>query len=116
MWSGKEPIIDKNSQQFITDVLVRRDRGNQGLGVAGAVDILETVLPIYTRKQLQESFRRTVRRSVKKRLTGPVIVQATTTKRTAITVQQQRRWHKVPFIRVFFKSRGLLDAFFCAVH
>jgi hypothetical protein len=98
---GRKPIIDKSSQEFITDVLVRRDRGNQGLGVAGAVDILETILPRFSREQLQNSFRRTVRPSVKKRLTGPVTVQSTTTKRSAITVAQQWRWHKVTFIVCF---------------
>ena len=35
----------KKHQEIVTDVLVRRDRGNQGLGTAAAVDILETMIP-----------------------------------------------------------------------
>ena len=96
---GRKPvicsIISPASQAVITDVLIRLDRANQGKGVKEAVDILETMHPGCTRTQLEGSFRRTVRPKFVKVLTGPVTVQATTTKRTAFTVQQQWRWHKV---------------------
>ena len=85
----------KKHQEIVTDVLVRRDRGNQGLGTAAAVDILETMIPSESREQLSMLFRCTVWPAVSARLTGPVVAQATATKRTAITVQQQWRWHTV---------------------
>ena len=65
------------------------------MGVSEAVDLLETMQPEFKRTQLEGFFRRTVRPKFVKVLTGPVTVQATTTKRTAFAVQQQWRWHKV---------------------
>jgi len=58
---GRKPIIDDASADIITDVLIRKDRANQGVGVGGAVDILEQMHPEHTRQQLDRSFRRTVR-------------------------------------------------------
>ena len=92
---GRKPVIGPNTQAVITDVVIRHDRANHGKGVKAAVDILETMHPDCTRTQLEGSFRRTVRPKFVKVLTGPVTVQAKTTKRTAFTVQQQWRWYKV---------------------
>ena len=92
---GKKPLLDSQSNDIIVDVLVRKDRVNQGVGVSGALDLLEEMHPDLTRKQLDQAFRRTVRPAFSERLTKPVEPQATTTKRTAITVPQQWRWHKV---------------------
>ena len=92
---GRKPVISPATQAVITDVLIRLDRANQGKGVKEAVDILETMHPGCTRTQLEGSFRRTVRPKFVKVLTGSVTVQATTTKRTSFTVQQQWRGQKV---------------------
>jgi hypothetical protein len=53
--------------------------------------------PKYSRKQLDKAFRRTLRPQYNERMTNPVAVHATTTKRTAITPAQQWRWHKVKY-------------------
>ena len=92
---GRKSVISADTQAVINDVLIRLDRANQSKGVREAVDLLETMQPEFKRTQLEGSFRRTVRPKFVKVLTGPVTVQATTTKRTAFTVQQQWRWHKV---------------------
>ena len=92
---GRKSIIGCASAEIIADVLIRKDRVNQGVGVRGAVDILQEMHPEYNRKQLDQAFRRTVRPIYSERLTNLVAVQNTTTKRTAITVPQQFRWHKV---------------------
>ena len=92
---GRKPIIGGASAEIIADVLIRKDRANQGVGVRGAIDILEQMHPEFTRTQLDQSFRRTVRPLYSERLTNLVAVQNTTTKRAAITVPQQFRWHKV---------------------
>ena len=100
---GKKPLLDSQSKDIIVDVLVRKDRVNRGVGVTGTLDLLEEMHPDLTRKQLDQAFRRTVRPAFSERLTKPVVAQATTTKRTAITVPQQWRWHKViswPTMRV----------------
>ena len=93
--AGRKSIISCASAEIISDVLIRKDRVNQGVGVRGAVDILQEMHPEHTRKQLDQSFRRKVRPDHSERLTNLVAVQNTTTKRTAITVPQQYRWHKV---------------------
>ena len=90
---GKKPLLDSQPNGITVDVLVRRDRLNQGVGVDGALDILEEMCPDLTRKQLDRSLRRTVLPAFSDRLTKPVVPQATTTKRSAITVSQQLRWH-----------------------
>jgi hypothetical protein len=56
--------------------------------VGKAVDILEQIAPEYSRKQLDQASRRTVRPQYSERTTDPFAVQATTTKRTAITPAQ----------------------------
>lgn len=102
---GKTSIISSVDQKIIVDVLIRNDRANEGVGVDGAVDILEQMLPQYTHEQLDRSFRRTVRPKNEERLTGPVSAQKTTTQRSAITVAQQWRWHKVNLILInYFRS------------
>ena len=58
---GRKPTIGPEQQAIIVDVLVRKDRGNQGVGVGGALDILEQMCPEKTRLQLDQSLRRTVR-------------------------------------------------------
>ena len=97
---GKTPIIGSAEKKVIVDVLIRKDRANEGVGVDGAVDILEQMLPNCSRKQLDGAFRRTVRPQNKEYLTGSVSAQKTTTQRSAITVAQQWRWHKVNLILV----------------
>ena len=42
---GKKTLISEDIQRVVVDCLVRRDRGNQGLGVTGSLDLLEEVAP-----------------------------------------------------------------------
>ena len=94
---SRKPILDDQREEIIIDVLIRKDRANEGASVGEAVDILEQMCPEYSRKQLDQAFRRTVRPQYSERMTDPFAVQATTTKRTAITPAQQWRWHKVKY-------------------
>ena len=94
---GRKPILDDQREAIIVDVLIRKDRANEGASVGEAVDILEQIFPEYLRKQLDQAFRRTVRPQYSESMTDPFAVQATTTKRTAITPAQQWRWHKVKY-------------------
>jgi len=55
-------------------------------------DTMQQLQPI-TEQQARDAFCRTIRSAHKKELTGVVKAQATTTKRSAITVEQQYRWH-----------------------
>ena len=94
---GRKPILDDQREAIIVDVLIRKDRANEGASVGEAVDILEQMCPEYSRKQLDQAFRRTVRPQYSERMTDPFAVQATTNKRTAITPAQQWRWNKVKY-------------------
>ena len=49
---GRKPLIDAASQEVIVDVLVRKDRANNGVGVSGAIDVLEEMHPDLTLPQL----------------------------------------------------------------
>ena len=88
---GRKPVLDDQREAVIVDVLIRKDRANEGASVGEAFDILEQMCPEYSRKQLDHAFRRTVRPQYSESMTDPFAVQATTTKRTAITPAQQWR-------------------------
>ena len=94
---GRKPILDDQREAIIFDVLIRKDRANEGASVGEAVDILEQICPEYSRKQLDQASRRTLRPQCSERMTGTFAAQATTTKWTAITPAQQWRWHKVKY-------------------
>ena len=93
--AGKPSLVHVDAQQFCVDVLVRRDRGNDGLNNREAVDLVHDLAPELTRNQARDVFRKTIRPSNKDTLTNIVKAQASTTKRSGITVPQQFRWHKV---------------------
>ena len=90
---GRPSLVDKETAQTVVDTVRRRDRGNDGMSQKQVVDTLQELIPGLTRSQADNTFRRTIRPAHKKELTGIVKAQATTTKRTAITVRQQHRWH-----------------------
>lgn len=90
---GRPSLVDEQTAQTIVDTVRRRDRGNDGMSQKQVVDTLQELIPGLTRSQADNTFRRTIRPAHKDELTGIVKAQATTTKRTAITVRQQHRWH-----------------------
>ena len=49
---GRKPILDDQREAIIVDVLIRKDRANEGASVGEAVGILEQICPEYSRKQL----------------------------------------------------------------
>jgi hypothetical protein len=94
---SRKLILDDQREAIIVDVLIRKDRANEGASVGEAAGILEKMFPEYSRKQLDQAFRRTVRPQYSKRMKNPVAAEATTTKRTAIAPSQQWRWLKVKY-------------------
>eukprot|EP00978_Attheya_sp_CCMP212_P031727 scaffold120920_cov35-Attheya_sp.AAC.1 len=92
---GKRSLLDANSQRFIADVIARHDRGNDGKSTSESIDIVMNMNPKISRKQAADVFNRTIRPNNKDLLTqNNVTAQATTTKRSAITIPQQYRWFK----------------------
>lgn len=92
--SGRKSLISSSVQEFSVDMIRRKDRGNDGMTNLEAVDMVQDLEPALTRKQISQSFRRTVRKNHKSVLSNIVKAQASTTKRNAITVSQQFRWHQ----------------------
>ena len=85
--------MSTENQMFVADVLVRRDRGNKGSNKSEAINLVQDLLPHPSRIQAGQYFTTTIipkHHTVLKSRT--VKAQATTTKRSAITVEQQFRW------------------------
>ena len=91
--AGKQPLFNEEQQKFVVDVIVRHDRGNDGLNKRQCIDKLHDMRPDLKRKNVSDAFDRTVRSRHTHELTGIIKANATTVKRTAITVPQQFRWH-----------------------
>ena len=93
---GKPRIMSADNEQLVVDVVRRADRGNDGKSLREIHDTMQQLQPI-TEQQARDAFRRTIRtahvNTHKKELMGVVKAQATTTKRSAVTVEQQYRWH-----------------------
>ena len=92
---GPAPLFNDEEQQWAVDVIRRFDRGNDGKTKRECVDLLHDLKPQLDRKAVEKAFDRTVRPGHAAELTGIVRANSTTVKRTAITVAQQWRWHKV---------------------
>ena len=58
---GKAPLFTQQQQQFVVDVIVRHDRGNDGLNKRQCVDQLSDLRPDLPRKKVVAAFDRTVR-------------------------------------------------------
>ena len=57
---GRKCIIGAEQQDAIVDMFVHKDRTNEAVNVSGALDLLEQMCPESSRKQLDQSLRRTV--------------------------------------------------------
>eukprot|EP00966_Prymnesium_polylepis_P155365 3588403-Prymnesium_polylepis.1 len=82
-----------DTANFVVDVMRRRDRGNEGMSRRDGIQMVQDLQPELNSKQAAHQFDRQVRGKHKEELTGIVKAEATTTKRSAVTVDQQFRWH-----------------------
>ena len=92
---GRKRSFTADEEQFAVDVVRRYDRGNDGKNKRQCIDLLHDLRPDLKRKSVANCFDRTIRPSHGSTLTGIIKANATTVKRTAITVPQQWRWHTV---------------------
>ena len=92
---GRQPLLRKDQQDFVADVLARRDRGNDGAAPSEAIELVIELMPELTVAQATRHFNRTLLPNHSDQLKQhKVKAQATTTRRSAITVEQQFRWNK----------------------
>ena len=91
---GRKSHLDNEDDRFVANVLIRADRGNDGMDRRDAVDLITDIVPTLSVKQATNVLDRTFKKKhagvdLKKHM---VRAQKTTTKRSAITVEQQFRW------------------------
>jgi hypothetical protein len=89
---GKTTLMP-DTEDFLVDVMRRRDRGNDGMDRSESIQMMQDLQPELSHKQAERQFDRNVRPAHKDVLTGIIKAEATTSKRSAITVEQQYRWH-----------------------
>jgi len=85
-------LVSAEKQQVLVDVIRRSDRGNTPKTFPEIIDTIQDLEPV-SRKQARDAYDRTIKPTHKKVLTGIIKAQRTTTKRSAITAEQQWRWH-----------------------
>ena len=94
--AGKPTLLSEEVQQFGVDVLCRRDRGNEGLSNR---DCSRAAPRFGARAEAASKWQNCLRQTVRPRfasvLTNIVKAQASTSKRSQVTVAQQYRWHQV---------------------
>ena len=73
---------------------MRADRANDGMTLADTKAVLSDLQPDLSDKQVANYASRTFFSAHKDMLKRPVIAQATTTKRSCCTVEEQFRWFK----------------------
>ena len=87
-------VLDTKADEFIIDVVRRKDRANEGINRGEMAQMVQDLNPdLSVRASLNKTDK--LRKQHASVLTGIVSAQASTTKRTAITVEQQYRWHEV---------------------
>jgi hypothetical protein len=88
--AGGPSLLTKGNQGFISDALAHLDRANNGSDLPGAIDLVQDINPHLSRTQARQTFTRTIRPNHPNlRKPKTMTAQATTTKRSAITVPQQ---------------------------
>ena len=104
-----EPLL-KETTPIILDVIVRKDRANDGIGVPETIEIVSDLNPNLSIVQIRNAFchlRKTNKEYLSRVTNKPVVAQASTTKRNMIMVPQQWRWFQVPKILPLYKSSYL---------
>ena len=93
---GKPPLISYEKKDFIIEVIVHAERANEGMTSLAIFDMIEALCPELKHKQIGGALKNLKgSKRNRGRLTGTVKAQKSTTKRSAITVEQQFRWHQV---------------------
>jgi hypothetical protein len=94
---GRKTHLSKQQEGAAIDTLVLHDRLNDGKTRAQALELIQQLQPSLSSKQVAQALRTTTEKAVNtgKLKSKRVATQATTTKRTAITVERQWRWYRL---------------------
>jgi hypothetical protein len=86
---GRAPLVGEEDQRFLADVMARKDRANDVADPSEANDLLQELAPSLSREQSRRHLKRTLIPHHPEQLKlKPVVAQATTTKRSAVTLAQ----------------------------
>jgi hypothetical protein len=92
--SGRQSLLDEQNQDFVHNVLARKDHANKGVNVQEAIDLVQELDPKLTYDQSRFRMTWTLLKGDKSIVKAKTTVaQQTTTKRSNITVNQQFRWY-----------------------
>ena len=59
---GNPPLLPKQDQRFLSEIIVRKDRANNGIGIEDVIDRIQELNPSLTSKQAANHFHRTLKR------------------------------------------------------
>jgi hypothetical protein len=90
---GAPTLLQPEQQQVVVDCVRRADRANNGKSMPEVIDLIQELHGL-ERKQARDTYANSIKPSHRDKLTNIVKAQATTTARSAITVDQQWRWHQ----------------------
>jgi hypothetical protein len=92
---GRAPLVGKQDQRFLADVMARKDRANDGANPSEAIDLVQELALSLLQEQARRPLKRTLIPHHPEQVKhNPVVAQATTrTKRSTITLEQQFCWH-----------------------
>ena len=89
-------LLSNQDQELIAQNAARKDRANDGLEPVELLETIQTMHPALSKKQVRDHYHRTLKKR-QSHLIKPsfCVCQATTTRRNAISVKQQWRWHQL---------------------
>ena len=91
---GRPALLTPSDQHFLANCLARKDQGNAGAKPTEAIDFVMDLNPQLSRDQARFHLHRTLLKNHPNQVKAkPKSAQPTTTKRSAITMSQQFRWH-----------------------
>ena len=93
--SGRAKTLTPGESLFVADVVRRADRGNNGKSKLKIIDVIQELKPNLNQRQARDAYDRVVKKEHGQVLTGIIKAQPTTTARSAVTVEQQFRWHSL---------------------
>jgi hypothetical protein len=94
---GRKCNVSQEAAELIIDVAVKTDSDNKGKSAKELKERLQRLHPELTTSQIHNTWRKTIhpKAKIEKRVTGLIVANATTSKRSAITVEQQFRFHTI---------------------
>jgi hypothetical protein len=109
---GRKSNVPQEAANLIVDVAVKSDGDNKGKTSKELRDKLGRLCPDLTQEQISNTWRKTIHPRAKKEklLTGNIVANATTSKRSAITVEQQFRFHTlVNDVDTWIRGQNIAD-------